>query len=665
MDNETATKVTADSDTFQTRLGLLKSRLKVAKAFSKKPHEAWKKWIAEYEIDDTSDTGEIRDKVRIGTIFRRVESDLPAIFDDQPDLFIKGKGRYRVFDDFFNNTYDWLWDIQMLEEKIEDTATYFDLLGMGFMDSPWVTETKTVSEIQQQPAIDPATGQPAIDPMTGQPVMQPVPVQYEVPTKDQPNASCEDPFKIHFSPETKFNVVLDYDHCPYYFKEHSFSKEKVKAIFGKDINPSETLNTDDSDLNTEIDQVGKKDNEAKDDIKRAKVYEYYGILPESLAKGIKGADGKAVTWAYDKDYHIWMTTNEELKAEECPYEVKPLLVMGNYGLANKFWKFGDAKHLMPLVQELQQYRRQILTHTRKMANPKPMIPTDADIDEAAFTDPNVGRMVKFTPSTTGEKPYYLSPANLGSEVGVGIQQVRTDIEQTSGTFSLSQGSGSSQVKTPRGIQTFSEASDRNVKRKRKKVARFIRSLLIFQFKQCAMNWKPDSPQVSDIVYGGEDQQQQPQMPMQQPQQDQKPDLTTILQMLGDDNVLSKVDIEIESLSVNKVEQKQEALDFFDVIVQHPDIFNVQEAARDLVQNGFNKKDADRYLISSEQMKAQAVHEFIMQIGQQNPQLGGALAKMIQQPNMMAMQQQNPAMPDGKMQPQLNAPNPAENGPPQG
>lgn len=629
MDNKVDKKDPSTTESSESRIGLLKSRLKVAKAFCKKPHEAMKKWIAEYNIDDVSDTAEIRDKVRIGTIFRRVESDLPSVFDDQPDLFIKGRGKYRVFDPMFDNTYDWLWDVQLLEEVVEDAGAYFLLIGMAFVETPWITESKKVESIQteQQQIIDSVTGQPAIDPETGQPAMQEIqsPVVYDVPTKDQPGAFTGDPFKYYFSPETKFSTILDYEHCPYYFKEHTMTKEHIKSKFGKDVDPSEILHTNITEIDTEIDSVAKEGH--KDDMKRATVYEYYGCLPEDMSSGIKGQDDSAVAWEYNKEYHIWMTENEELQVEECKYPKKPLMLLGNYGLIHKFFRFGDAKHLMPLVSELQQYRTQILRHARKVANPKLLAATTAEVDLKALKDPNPGVVVGYTPGEPGSEPKYLQVGQLGAEVGVGIQNVRTDIEQTSGSFSLAQGSGVSQVKSPRGIETFSEASDKNVRRKRKKVARFIRELIKFQFELCAMNWDPQSEEVADIVYGGAE--------------NPPAGVDQFLQVLGDQKILAKVNIEVESLSINRVQQKQEALDLFDIMSQHPDIFNVMEGAKDLLQNGFNKKDADRYLVSMDQVKAQAVQEFISQIGQTNPQLGGALAQAIQSPNAASIQGNEP------------------------
>ena len=562
---------------------LLKARLQIAKAWAKKPHDAWKTWIKEYEIEDISDTEEIRDKVRIGSVFRRVESDLPAIFDDQPDLFFKGKQPQAVsLEPLFAGTYDWLWDFQRLEEKIEDAATYFDLIGMAFVDSPWTTKTKKIKQTENTPVMD-ENGQPVIDPTTGQPQTQPHEVVYDVPIIDNPQAKVLDPFKVYFSPETIFNTILDYEHCPYYIYEDVLQLDEAREKYKKpDLDSSESLNLNETDISDSVQKL----QEYKDDMKRITVYHYYGCLPKDMANDIKDSEGNVVEWSYDKDYHIVFSSNDELKVEECEYSVKPLHILGNYGLANKFWKFGDAKHLMPLVQELQQYRTQILRHTRKMANPKVMVPTDMTVDEKALKNPLTGVVVKYEPGPSGAKVEYLSPSNLGREVEVGVNMVRTDIEQTGGQFSLSQGSGVSQVKTPRGIQTFSEAADKNVRRKRKKIARFIRELIIFQFKQLSMFWKPEDARTIDVIDAGKQQQ----LPVTQ----------EVLQILGDDNILAKLDIEIESLSVNKVQIKQDALDLFDMAAKYPNVFNLDEMARDLLQNGFEKKDADRYLLTPEQ-----------------------------------------------------------------
>lgn len=596
------------------RLQLLKSRLVVAKKWSKKPHEAWRTWIAEYEIDNFDDTSEVRDKVRIGYIFRKTETEIPSIFDDQPDLFIKGKTNdFKDVEDIYNSAYDYLWNKQNLEEKIEDAGVYFELLGMGFISSPWLTKTKKVQEMVQQPMMDEA-GMPVLDEM-GQPIMQDVPTEYEVPTYDMPDATVEDPFKLYFSPETRFNYTMNSENCPYYFKEQTWVKEKVKAIFGKDVDAGDKLYTNESDVDIEITSEMEKSPDVKDDLKRVAVYEYYGTLPEAMAKDLG-------EWSYDKEYHIYFTKNEELQAEECPYSRYPLHIVGNYGLANKFWKFGDAKHLMPLVQELQIYRTQILQHTRKMANPKPLIEMNSEVDEQTFNDPRVGKPVKYA----GTAPTYLSPANLGSEVATGVEMVRTDLEKTGPSFDLAGGGGQSEIRSPRGIATYSEAADKGSRRKRKKIARLIRQLIIFQFEQLGLNWKPEDGKTLEI--GG----------------NVEPVTPEILQVLSDLELLQKVDVEVESLSVNRVQMREDARELWDIAVSAPNIYNIQEIARDLLQNGYNKRDADRYLISMDQQGQQAVQAFIEQIAQSNPELAAQIQSIAQQPNAAQLQEgQDPAM----------------------
>jgi hypothetical protein len=79
----------------------------------------------------------------------------------------------------------------------------------------------------------------------------------------------------------------------------------------------------------------------------------------------------------------------------------------------------------------------------------------------------------------------------------------------------------------------------------------------------------------------------------------------VLQVLNAVNIMYNLDIEVESLAINRAQQKQDALDLFDLAAQHPDVFNLQECAKDLLQNGYNKKDADRYLLTDQQRQALA------------------------------------------------------------
>lgn len=567
---------TKDENTNETNLhSLLKSRLSVAKKWCKKPHDAWKKWISEYEIDDISDTEEVRDRVRIGYLFRKIESDQPSIFDDQPELIIKGRRpQSQLIEPLIDGTYDYLWDIQNLEEKIEDVGLYFSLLGMGIIESPWVTKTKKVTE----PVLD-ESGQPVMN-ENGEPVVK----EYEVPIVDNPMAKASNPFKVYFSPETEFSPVLDYEHCPYLFKEEVITSDEIKSKYKKTVESSETMNLGDTDTDQEIESDLSV---VKDDLKRVTTYKYYGCLPEDQAKEIVDAEGNPVPWTYDKEYFVLLTKNEVIKAEECPYDGKPFFLVGNYGLANRFWKFGDAKHLMPLVQEYQAYRTQILTHTRKLANPKPLIPTTTNVDESNFRSSKSGVPVKYDGVTP---PSYLNPPPLGAEVQVGVNVVKSDLERTAGSFDLSGGGSESTVKTPRGIQVFSEAADKNIRRKRKKIARLIRQLIIFQFKQIAQNWKPEDAKTIAIVNPDSGESSNESVTAE------------VLNILDGVNLMYNIDIEIESMSVNRVQEKQDALNLWESAQAHPEIFNLVEVAKDLLQNGYGKKDAKRFLLSEEDRK---------------------------------------------------------------
>ena len=86
--------------------------------------------------------------------------------------------------------------------------------------------------------------------------------------------------------------------------------------------------------------------------------------------------------------------------------------------------------------------------------------------------------------------------------------------------------------------------------------------------------------------------------------------------------------------------RQDAVELWDATKDRPDIFNIRELAKDLLQNGYGKKDADRYLISQDEMAQMIIQQFVAQIGKANPQLGGALAQFITQPNSQQFNQQS-------------------------
>jgi len=255
-----------------------------------------------------------------------------------------------------------------------------------------------------------------------------------------------------------------------------------------------------------------------------------------------------------------------------------------------------------------------------MANPKPLVEMGSEVDEDAFNDSRVGKTVKYA----GVAPTYLSPASLGSEVQVGVDMVRTDLEKTAPGFDLNSGGGQSQVRSPRGIQVFSEAADRGTRKKKRKIARFIRDLIVFQFNQIGMNWTPDESKTLEI------------------EGEETPVTPELLQVLADPKILAKLDIETESLSINKVQQKQDALELFDIAAQHPDIFNKMEMAKDLLQNGFQKKDADRYLVPEVEVAKKYIGQFLSQVAGQSPDMAMALAPMVEQFQLVDPQTGQPA-----------------------
>ena len=554
-------------------LSLLKSRLSVAKAWAKKPHNSVKEFIREYEIEDLDDTDELRDKIKIGYIFRHTESDIPGIFDNQPELVISG--RRSTADDIVGpvkSAYNYLWDIQDLEEKIENATVWFEVGGMGYIKSPWVTKTVKVEEEEPQQVM-------LEDGTMGENISK---VVREVPTYDAPRAYVVNYFKLYFSPETKFAPQLSAENCPYLFEEVITTKEEIKATYGKDVDTNERLKLEDMD-----DWEGETDRNTQilaDDLSRVTKYEYYGTLPK------ENAPDKEL-WSYDKEYHVVLTSSQLIKVEECEYPYYPYFILGNYGMSHKFWKFGDAKHLRPLQNELEKYRSQILEHTRKVANPKLLKPGASAINDAELRDPTPGSIVNYT----GDAPSFLQPPQLGVEVGIGIKEVRQDLEKTSGSFDLSSGSSQSTVRTPRGISVFSEAADKNLRRKRKKVSRFIRQLLIFQLIQLGTYWKPEDEHTLSIL--GDSSQGQPNQIM--------PVTENILNIFRSVDNMYNLDIDTESVSLNKTQIRQDLLTLFDLAKENPDVFNREEIGKMILSRGFDVKQPDNFLTTPEQKKALA------------------------------------------------------------
>ncbi len=545
----------------QELLGLLKSRLKLGKAFAKKPHEDWKKFIKAYNIDSLEaltksirESGELRTAMQIPYIFVDVESEQPSIFDRKPELIVKGKERDdEIVGNIADSIYDYQWDKTGLEQEVESAGIYFSLIGFAAQRVLWKTKTKTVTE---------KTVQPIMDEMGNQISEEEVSNTYQVPIYDDPDPITVDPFKLYFSPESVFSV--EGDKIPYMFEEKSLSPEEMRETYGKEVDVDSTMDMkelgldDDNEFNSGL---------SREDVKRAKVYEYYGNLPKEQS------DDKE--WEFEKEYHVVFYSKGILKQEECQYTSKPYRFLGNYGLPYTFYKFGEGKALYQLERELSKRRSQMVDYGDRFANPKTVISLDTKIDEKAWKDPTAGSIARYSGQVP---PQYVDPPKMPDVVNQSSNEARGDLQLVSRQLDISKGGMSSTVKTATGQTIFAQAAEKKYNRAKKKIGRFLQSVVRFMIEMGIENYDDEK-----IFLITDNMDQANPMVMSQIREKMKG--------LGS---LYDIQINTESVSVNKDVIRAQAIELYEKTKGDP-MVNQMEIIKNLFRVGFDEVNPEKYL----------------------------------------------------------------------
>ena len=533
---------------------LLKQRFEVCKKFTEDYHDEVEKSVKDYKADqvnpndytniDYVQTVNSRYTFIIPLIFTNHENMLASLFDRTPDLIISGKGAEdKEKEEKINASYEYLVDKLDLEALLNEVAWWFVLTGFSTAHLSYNQETRDV------PVIDEEIGEPVIDPLTGEQSMRTV---YDY---DDPVIEAGRPLKEFWSPESVFST--DGSKVPYYFKQELMSEEQVKHQWNKKVEADATL------------EVPKTLGDKKfTDINRVQVYFYYGEIPAEHK-------GEVEEWEYGENYYIVYTKNEMLFKDKLPGKMCRLLKW--YGPPSEFFGFGIGKVLRQFQEEKSIRRSQQIRYADVAAYPKLALKQDKKIDPAAWIDPRENVVALYE----DEPPQYISPPDLSNVLTITEQAADRDAQQASGMIDLAQASqSSSTVKTATGQTIFAEAAEKRMKLAKKKLVKFYRSVVIGLLKLAQENWS-EAKLISITDENGE-----------------KKDIEISGDDLKDVDFDTDIDIDGESLSVNRDVVRQQAIELYNITKDDP-IIERQEVFKDLISQGFNKKDPERYIKDAE------------------------------------------------------------------
>lgn len=553
---------TTTADIKMTLIELLKTRVSLGKRFSTDHNKEVEKWMKDYNITTIRDAhfANLDNQIQIPYIFSTIESGQANIFEKFPEIVMKQRGKTdREFTSFASQVWDYLEDRLCLEELVEDAAMLFLLTGMSSTRYGWNMETTEV----EMPMNDPMTGEPILDEL-GQPVMQKV----SVPVKNLPYA-CNLSYKnVFYSPESKFTLDDEENKIPYIYWVEVLEKEQAEADYGM------TIPEDDMEIVNFSEIEGKsiqdkstpeQENLMQQDLKRVKIYNYVGVLPKDVLPA------KTQNHVASAVYYTAFTKNTVLK-EPTHIEKKPVLNLGHYGTTDSFWRFGEAKVLRELEQDVSLGRSRIMD-LRDRQGTKVAIPSGAEFDEESWKKSRDYTFMRFIGNTP---PQYINPPPLPETILTSINMSRDDIQMASATMDISRGSMSNTVDTATGQKIFSGETNKRNGKKKKKIANFIAALAKNLLILCGQNW--DVEKFSEIT----------DIPVEEIEQSGWIDK---LKNLGE---MYDVDIDIDTMGDAKEMDSANAIALYREMKDSPYI-NQDELIKYTLKTGFQQKESDKFL----------------------------------------------------------------------
>lgn len=548
-------------------LELLNSRLGIAELFSKDWIKDVKTWLADYNIEsfDNVDFEDLHNVLQIPYIFSTIESGLPTMFETIPELIMAKRGkRDKEFTEFCQKVWDYAKTKANLEDHIEDVGMNFLITGVGNGRHGWKLRTRKVKYTEDIPLLD-EKGQQIIGP-DGVPQVTQIEKEDVQILEDRPMVETYDYDKIFFSPDSKF-VMEDQDNkIPYLFCLKKMSKDAVQEIYKKAVTKEdlETLNL--SEFDDKLTDKDIKEKFVEDDLKKACVYHYFGVLPKKYFDEEGQED-----WSSDNVYHATFIKGKILEKPEI-YEKKPTLLVGNYGTPMDFWRFGEPKIMRELEQDAS-LGRSIMSDYRDRVATKIALPHGTEVDEEALKSPRKFQIVRFIGQ---QYPQYIAPPSIPDAIIATASQSRSDIQMVSAQLDLARGSQQSIVESATGQKIFQQATEKRIARKRRKIGDYIAKLAKNILKLCGDNWDMEKfIEITDM-----DEQE-----ITQGQYIEK------LKRIGEEyDVVMKV----EDVMFNKEARKAQAIAMYRELKDNP-MANQMELLKTAIKIGFDEDDVDRYM----------------------------------------------------------------------
>lgn len=542
-------------------LDVLNNRYSIAKEFTDKNYtKEVKTCLEDYKCEKskTKEQTGVTDKhliakryeLPIPYIYSTHESMLASLFEKPAELVISDKGKLdEIKAEKVKAAYKYLEDKLDLQEFLNNSGWW--LILTGFVSSYQTYEMKIDGE---EPVMD-AYGQPMLDDMTGEPITQPT---FEW---NDPVAYVDDPFKTFFAPESEFTIKGD--KLPYTLREKLVEKDELLRIYPD-------VKEDEIEENEKLEVDGYKGKD-ESDLMRAKAIYYCGRLPKELDDAPEG-------WTPDKQYFITFTKSKILNITE---DKKKTTVAKWFGAPNSFFGFGIGKTLRTFQKEMSIRRGQQIRYADLYSFPKPILDSKTKVDQTALN--SLGKANDTTPLIyNGNPPAYLTPPPLPQIMQVMDQTARSDAQFVSGTLDMSKGAQESNtVKTATGQQLFAQSQDKRIQKLRKALGKYYKYVVVNLLELARDNW--DEEKMVAIT----DDEGNPQ------------EVSISGNDLADIDFDTDIDIQLDTIIVNKDTLAQRSIDMYDKVKDDP-LIDRKKVFSKTLKDGYSIKNPENYMLQEGQ-----------------------------------------------------------------
>lgn len=359
----------SEDEAKKNQLSTLKSRLSVAKAYEDKQRKWWKRVLKTLDFEQEVTVGGTTNtyKIKYPLLWAAYENYIAQLTSTPPQIVIEAEGK----EDALKKLY-WKGILDYTKRKIR-----LEDLKDTFIES-FVTTGKAVYKVGR--VVETKSLEKSVKGPDGETVIKGEPEEHIV--KNETFVENVHPAKIWLAPETIYEGPILGEKCPYVIEEMVKLPEYLYETYGIKCNEDEKERISPDEFDTDTKKSERIPDENQDDMKRVRLYAYYGVWR---------IDGK-----FTHKAEVLFTSKRIIKQREIPYHhgKKPYIYLLAFKKLFKPIAHAPLNSVLDLDMEYNENENRKRTYIRRMVNPKWAKLQGTQIDEDALLDPDIGNVVE-------------------------------------------------------------------------------------------------------------------------------------------------------------------------------------------------------------------------------------------------------------------------------